>query len=131
VPFTAGPRGLCVSQSPAPFLRALVESQGQLTAGCGTTAVPIHRALMAEPDTPAHVMAPPYPPQSTRQSFLRQLTAPHCTACTTFTRKPLPLIIRLCYASEWPLNPSCTLLSPPEAELLPLQRRRAKKLYSL
>lgn len=51
-----------------------------------------HRASAAEPQALAHVMAPPYPPQSTRQPLLREFTSPYSTACTIFTRKPLPLI---------------------------------------
>lgn len=88
------------------------------------------RALRAELQAPSHITAPPHPAQSTRQPCPRELTVAYSTCCNTVTRKPLSLIIQLCYAPEWPFSPSCILLSSPKAEWLLLRKRRVKKLES-
>lgn len=117
--------GLCASQEPS-FLPAC--SGGKLRPAHSRLQCPPqghHRALVAEPQAPAHGTAPPYPPQSTRQALLRAPTVAHSTACTAFPRKPLPPAI----SSVTALNSLCipAALSPPKAELLPLGRRRVKK----
>lgn len=86
---------LCVSRAQFPSCTLWWEA----AASSQKAAVPVP----GPPQAPAHGMAPPYPPQSTRQSLLGAPTIPH-RACTAFPRKPLPPTI----SSVTALNSLCT-----------------------